>query len=213
MQGLVSETRRPYYSGALLESFEAELEDTESADDLSAVMSDNLRRLGFSHFAYMRFSEGAEGSATAQVLTEYPPAWRQHYVAAKHFATDPAIWSCTSRVTPVAWHELMQEPALPHRSRRMFDEAQGYGLCDGVATPLHGAGPTFAVLNAATDLYASNSVELIRLFRNTVHMMAVIFHIHAERCLERRRFSLPRANVSSRQVRKMLRRTCPGGSL
>lgn len=194
--------RQPFFCDTMLDAFEAELECATTADRLCLVLTRNLGNLGFNHFAYMRFSESGDGSPAAHILTQYPTAWRRRYVAAQHVAADPALWRCVSRVTPVAWHELADAGA--ERGGAVFEEARGYGLCDGVATPLRSAHGAFAVLNAATDLYAGQSVELIRLYRNVVHMMSVLFHAHAERCIRRRALTLPLAQVSAYMVRKML---------
>lgn len=203
-QGAAAYGRQPFFCDTMLDAFETELERATTVDRLCLVLTRNLGNLGFNHFAYLRFSEAGDGSPVAHVLTQYPTAWRRRYVAAEHVRADPALWRCVSRVTPVAWHELADAESTSEWGGAVLEEARGYGLRDGVATPLRSAHGAFAVLNAATDLHAGQSVELIRLYRNVVHMMSVLFHAHAERCIRTRALTLPLAHVSAYMVRKML---------
>lgn len=199
--------REPFFCDTMLDAFETEVERATSADRLCTVLARNLGNLGFDHFAYIRFSEAEDGTPAAHVLTQYPLAWRERYVAARHFGSDPALWHTVGRVTPITWYELAEFEAPSERSAAILEEARSHGLCNGVATPLHSAGRTFAVLNAATDLDGYQAVELIRRFRNMVHMMSSIFHAHAERCMQAHALTLPTARISDPLVRKMLHRS------
>jgi LuxR family transcriptional regulator, quorum-sensing system regulator LasR len=101
-------------------------------------------RLGFDTFLYRgRFQTGGSRSVE-HVESNYNPSWRQRYDAARYVQIDPTISHACSSICPLIWadHMYTSGPA-----KMLRDEAQQYGLVEGVTFPVHSRNGDFGMLS------------------------------------------------------------------
>ncbi|HEX5362783.1 MAG TPA: EAL domain-containing protein [Gallionella sp.] len=91
--------------------------------------------LGFDYYLYATGlkTENSTFSFT-KVISTYPAAWIEKYVAEGFAAIDPAVRHCMERRTPFVWSMEAFERA---GAGIMFAEAQRHGIVSGVSIPLY----------------------------------------------------------------------------
>ncbi len=92
-------------------------------------------RLGFDNLLFGYLPQKHMSISAAQVITNFPSAWRQFYRDQHLIEVDPSIIHCTQHQQPWWWQaQNFQLPA----QKRMYEEACMHGLRYGVCLPVHG---------------------------------------------------------------------------
>jgi len=198
--------RASYFCDELIGDLDDKLRSANTLEGSSAVLCRGLEGLGFNSFAYLRFERDYRGAPVARAVSLYPQEWCHRYVEANHFSIDPTLWQCANRVTPVAWHNLRRPENRWYASSDVFDEAHGYGLHNGIAIPIHSGNGGFSLMNATTDLYGKESVRLVKVFQDMVHMMSLVFHSHIENRIVQSKLQLPEAKFPYREIHRFVRK-------
>lgn len=121
-------------------------------DDWSSIeqrLANNLRDLGFDVFNYYVLRPPA-GMPAPQNMRSYPEEWLDHYDASNYALIDPAFSKAAMTVLPFKWDLLYGHPETSDRGRRLFNEAEEFGLRVGVSVPIHGPANGLAVLSVAS---------------------------------------------------------------
>jgi LuxR family quorum-sensing system transcriptional regulator CciR len=118
-----------------------------SVEELSALLGEIAKRLGFSYHALVHHADLANPPRRFIFLQNYPPRWVEAYAHGGLHRLDPAQRLASSRPGSFAWHDL---PALSGLETRMMDAAQAAGLGDGFTVPLHAPGERAASCSFAT---------------------------------------------------------------
>ncbi|WP_131195791.1 helix-turn-helix transcriptional regulator [Lichenihabitans psoromatis] len=106
--------------------------------------------LGFSFFSYAVPSLGAEGANSAGMLmTNYPQGWQDRYQAKQYQVEDPVLVQGHRNLRPFAWGGGDYLKTIGPNERRLFIEAQAFGIVSGFAVPVHGPGRTCGLFSVA----------------------------------------------------------------
>lgn len=130
-----------------LEDLVSTLQAASSLEDLQTVTEELRDHYEIAHAVYHWVNSVGErfGAGT------YSAEWVDRYLEKDYLRTDPVIFGCFQRFTPVVWKELdwSSKPA-----RQMFKDAMDYGLGNqGFTIPIRGPNGQFALftLNAAAE--------------------------------------------------------------
>lgn len=69
------------------------------------------------------------------LLNGWPVEWYRHYMAEKHYRHDPCAALCRTAMGPFVWSDLRRR-LTDHHARRVMDEAEEFGLRDGICVPI-----------------------------------------------------------------------------
>lgn len=118
---------------ALLARFYEELMGVETTDQAFQVLAATAAQLGFDHLAFITRASGREWMYRITAST-YPRQWLQRYAEQNYGATDPVRVRGLNQSKPFTWEEL--QAGLDRSERRIFREAETFGLRSGIATPV-----------------------------------------------------------------------------
>lgn len=132
-----------------LDLFES-LSGCRSVEALYTATARIVHQLGFEHFIYGVRVNLSPGQPYQFVLSGYPEAWFQRYTEAGYENIDPVVHHCIieRRVTPLIWSNQVfrDKPA-----KKLWGEANEFGLAGGVSFPVQGINGERAILSLATS--------------------------------------------------------------
>jgi len=105
-------------------------------------------------------------------FTNYPEAWKSHYVANYLHDIDPTIQAAARSVAPVDWSRLKRDPGY----KNVFQHSRDFGLpFQGMSVPIRGMLGDVGVLCVCSSLSESEWTGLKReitgsLLQNAVHL-------------------------------------------
>ncbi|MGZ5200612.1 MAG: autoinducer binding domain-containing protein [Telluria sp.] len=106
------------------------------------------RSCGFDQVLYGAVPSRHAKFENAFLVSNYSPAWRDHYDAERLAYVDPTVGHCLVSSLPIVWEpDAFAGPA----SRALYEEACAYGIRSGVTLPIHGPNGEFGVLSFASD--------------------------------------------------------------
>lgn len=105
-----------------------------------------LHAQGFRHGLYGGRFRSPAGTVRQIILSGYPNAWIEHYLAEGYAGIDPVVETAYSQPTPVIWHGgLFDTPAR----RALWERAGEAGMQRGVTVPVAAGSNEVALLSAA----------------------------------------------------------------
>lgn len=110
-----------------------------SLTDISLMLGDASRQLGFDRFALVQTHHGQPGLGALR-LTDFPDAWVAQLAGSPRLADDPVLLASQRSVAPFGWHQLDGLLALNQRQRAYMLRARAAGLANGFTVPLHAPG-------------------------------------------------------------------------
>jgi LuxR family quorum sensing-dependent transcriptional regulator len=181
----------------ILKVFEA-ANEIEQAPDLAAVVTRlraSLERFGFTACLAMNLPNQDNKRWHEHVLiNEWPPAWYERYMTAGHYRHDPCAARCRTSAGPFVWSEIGYH-ALEEPAQRVMNEADEFGLREGICIPIHAP---FAYPAAVT--VAGESVDLAPTARYAVHTLAQYAYHAAARIVRAPYKAAPRLSAREREV-------------
>lgn len=155
--------------------FAARLELAEGSVARVAALEQAVAGYGVSCFAYLN---AGQRMGPVHLETTYPDAWIAQYVANGYQHVDPVTLTARRTILPFRWRSLIDGDEGPG-ARRVFAEAETFGLADGLSVPIHGldgfAMMSLAVADAALFSAAGQAA------RHAVQLMAFHYHAAVER--------------------------------
>jgi len=145
-----------------------------SIEELTALCSEECRRLGFHSFVYALRVPTSFANAQVIMLDGYPEGWVTRYFEAAHFAADPVMAWCLKNIVPVRWSDLVLEPGS--HAEMVMREAAEYGLRDGVTMPVHGAQGELGILSLSLDAPSELARPITE--RALPHVQLLASHLH-----------------------------------
>ncbi len=188
---------RKWRTGKLeaLEEFIEHLQRAEALHDLQAATERLRGHYKISHIVYHWVNSAGErfGAGT------YSSDWVDRYLEMEYLRTDPVIFGCLQRFTPVDWKQLdwSTKPA-----RTFFQEAVEYGIGNqGYTIPMRGPKGQFALFTANNSCDDGPWQKFVD--KNARDLM-VIAHEFNQKALEfETEISAPTANLSPRELSAM----------
>jgi DNA-binding CsgD family transcriptional regulator len=120
---------------SLIEAFDARLAGCASQADLSMLLDDALRELGFEYFALLHHASLGGGGSALIRIDNYPPGWTAELAADPQAADDPVHLACGRTSIGFPWERLDGLIPLTRRHRDVLARSAWHGLGPGFTVP------------------------------------------------------------------------------
>ena len=131
--------------------------------------------MGFRYFAYLGF-----GQADPVLISSYPKRWSEHYFAQGYQDVDPVVAFARSGRSTMQWTREAARQFRLHAQKRLFDDADEFGIRHGISVAITGGFNRFAVFTFAVDEVNSTHGRMVAEATDIVQLMGLTFHAHAD---------------------------------
>ena len=147
---------------------------------LGEALMEALAVLDIESYAYLLIPTG---HATAQLISNYPAAWTQHYLAHRYETIDPVIVEARNAPRSFIWGPGSNCDTRSDSRAEFFEEAARFGIRCGFTIPIHDGQPHVAALTLAADARQSSFNRAIERSEAALQLVAALFHRAARRAL------------------------------
>lgn len=144
--------------------------------ELEHLFSQALADLGYRQWAYQVVHADTIIDEEPLIITTFPEVWHAHYAASGYHLIDPVVRLGPRQVTPFQWSALSFGIEPTPDQRRMFDEAEEFGVAEGVGIPIHGPNGALAMASMVSDEAPEALTRLMAASGHEVHLMSLAFH-------------------------------------
>jgi LuxR family transcriptional activator of conjugal transfer of Ti plasmids len=155
--------------------------DTASLAD---ILAEVLLRLDIPSYAYLLIPTGRD---PAQLISNYPLAWTQYYLARRYETLDPVILEARTAPESFLWGPGSRLDAGCNDRSAFFEEAARFGIRSGFTIPIRDGRSHLAALTLAADACPPRFVRAIRRSDAALQLIATLFHRAARRSLVQER--------------------------
>lgn len=180
-----------------VDAFVRNVAAVETEVDLSSLIFDVARELGFSFFALTHHVDTSPQSQSAAIrLHNYPREWEAYFEEKRLGRSDPVHRASQLTTIGFRWVQLPAMIDLTGRDREILGEAARHGIGDGFTVPAHVPGDINGSCSFATEFGRELHVDHLA----TAQLIGA-FSFEAARRLARQRGLAPRGmpHVSDRQ--------------
>jgi LuxR family quorum-sensing system transcriptional regulator CciR len=167
--------------------FERRVQLCESDAELSTLLGDAVRELGFEHYAIVEQASFCREEPQFISLDNYPEAWAEEFVGGLLYLDDPVLQASQRTQKAFRWTDVAKLLKVNHRHARVIERSQRYGMGSGMTVPANVPGEpcgscSFAVKRGkdlpedrlrAAELIAIDAVDTSRRLRGLPHIGAV----------------------------------------
>ncbi|MDP3494675.1 MAG: autoinducer binding domain-containing protein [Hyphomonadaceae bacterium] len=148
-----------------------------NVEELDATMADYLRRFDINAFVLCRATDAEKLPSAARIAGSSKREWRAHYDANGLAKSDGILGWGSGTAAPTTWMTFRQDQVAKGNTARIYDEASEFGLHDGFYLPIHQHDGSML----AVSMMASQKLPETRSTLAALHMLAVYYHLAAER--------------------------------
>lgn len=164
--------------------FLKDLAETETAGDITALMTETRKALGYRGFSYagLRPSENSHGTAVylsdgMVALSDQSMDWVMNYVNKNHQHNDPVVRASISQTLPLVWGPDFMAGYRSTGEEEMMADAYEWGLRHGITVVVRSSTGTLGLLSlTALEAVPDPDGSLTQLF----HLIAIHLHEHAQ---------------------------------
>jgi len=160
---------------AYVDKFIADIDASQSIDDVFSALQKHLERLGFKRFSYWLLSP-EHGPRRPLFISSYPKEWLDRYIEQNYASADPVPRQVARVSRPFFWGGLIHGPYLTKTQRLIFNEGKEFGLHSGASVPIHGPGKAKASFSVANDMNEEEFNKLFLTRRHEIHLIATYAH-------------------------------------
>jgi LuxR family transcriptional activator of conjugal transfer of Ti plasmids len=173
------------------------LSTAEYPQDFCKAMAHAATALDLSCFAYLALKRAEEEEP--RLISTYPSQWTDHYLRNSYQAIDPVVAQALRTPEPFRWGIDSGSRLSSTAEQKLFDEAAQFGIRFGYTVPIHDGHGPIAALTFAADARRPHFERCIDSNGRVLQLMAMYFHAHVRRELEKDRF-VNRARLSPREL-------------
>jgi DNA-binding CsgD family transcriptional regulator len=171
-----------------------------NVEELDKTMADYLRRFDINTFVLCRATDKKKRPSAARIAGSSKREWRAHYETNGLVKFDDILVWGENTAAPTTWMNFRQDQKKKGNKTQIYDQAGEFGLRDGFYLPIHQHDGSML----AVSMMASQKLPEARSTRAALHMLAVYYHLAAERLglLEKPQPELPpgRPVLTKRQL-------------
>lgn len=147
---------------------------------LGEALIETLAVLDISSYAYLLIPTSRPA---ARLISNYPPAWTEHYLACRYETTDPVIVEAHNAPRSFTWGPGLHLDSRSESRIEFFEEAARFGIRCGFTIPIHDGQSHLAALTLAADARQSSFNRVIERSEVALELIATLFHRAARRSL------------------------------
>ena len=172
-----------------------EIKTAPRAEDLSAVLSNICKRMGFDYFALTHHADMTQAPGRIVRLHNYPSRWVAHYDGNAFGIADPVHRASQASCVGFLWSDMRTMIPLTASDRRILALGREYGIGNGFTVPVHVPGEL-----PGSCTFANNSGEPIDQAALPLAQLVGIFAFEsARRCWGIRSFEQNPPRLTNRQ--------------
>ena len=99
------------------------------------LLNEVCRELGFAYFALLHHVSLVDPGQSDILLENYPPAWREHFLANGFGQHDPVHFASRRTSMPFRWCDLGRLVRLDAAQRLVLERSRRFGIGDGFTVP------------------------------------------------------------------------------
>ena len=160
----------------LLQDYLDRLRQAGNAEQLSAALTFAAQGLGAPLFAYLALPTSL--GARPRLITNYPPAWRDHYMARRYDTCDPVVHRFQRDPDPFEWSSALAGDCAFEQA--FFGEAHDFGIGYGYTVPMRFWHGRYAAVTFASDIRSMEFRHSIR--SNGLGLAAIALNFHLQVC-------------------------------
>jgi LuxR family quorum-sensing system transcriptional regulator CciR len=131
-----------------IHAFVGQLNLAGDLNDLSRIVDDITRQLGFDYFALGHHARVFSDNLLQ--ISNYPHAWAERFVARAYLSDDPAVVACQKTILGFLWSDIHHLITLSERQKIFLAESRDAGLGEGFTVPIHLPGECAGSCNFVT---------------------------------------------------------------
>lgn len=148
-----------------------------NVQELDATMADFLRRFGINTFILCRATDAKKRPTAVRIAGSSNQEWRAHYNDNGLVKSDDILGWGDRTAAPTTWISFRENQATQGKKAQIYDQAAEFGLLDGFYLPIHQHDGSML----AVSMMASYKLPETRSTLAALHMLAVYYHLAAER--------------------------------
>ncbi|MBZ9939282.1 LuxR family transcriptional regulator [Mesorhizobium sp. BR1-1-16] len=170
--------------------------DLSEGEEETQIIADTLvRALGFTYFSYglpWLASDWGRPNDIGMLLSTYPEDWQNLYRRRNYHSADAVILYGRHALRPFNWGDERHLRGLEPSARRIFFEAQDFGISSGIAIPVHGPRNMSGVFSVAGPEARQPEADIGQPALHALLAVAQMVHAHVVQWRTERR---PQATV------------------
>jgi LuxR family quorum-sensing system transcriptional regulator CciR len=116
--------------------------------ELSCIVDDMTRHLGFEYFALGYHARVLSDNLFQ--ISNYPISWAERFVTRGYLSDDPAVVACQKTIVGFLWSDMHRLITLSERQKIILAESRSAGLGEGFTVPAHLPGECAGSCNFVT---------------------------------------------------------------
>lgn len=165
----------------VFQRFVEQLNDSHEPNKFRRAMAEAAAAFDLPCFAYLRMPR--DGKSLAALISTYPPAWTEYYLAHHYERLDPVIRQVQTSLEPFEWGQERSSRPLSVSEKVFFDEARGFGISCGLTIPVKDSTGPVAAVTFATEKFSAAFKKTIDENRRALQLMSISLHSHVRRKL------------------------------
>ena len=161
----------------LFRAFVERINDNSDLLSLRSAMADIVAAFDLDCFAYL-FSP-LQVDAEVKLISNYPDAWTEHYLAEGYQKLDPVIDKVVRQSEPFQWGHACWSQGLSAPQLQLLDEAVQFGIRCGITIPINDPRCRIAALTFAAHQGYDRFSRCMGQHQSLFQLLAVLLHSRA----------------------------------
>jgi LuxR family quorum-sensing transcriptional regulator LasR len=173
-----------------------EISNHQTESELTSSLAEITNLLRFDLYHYVGNFAVDQRKVTRQMLSTFPAAWNEKYVAFNYERIDPIVRHAQTNITPLAWGKLRN---LPPEQQEVIDAARAHGIGNAVSFSVHSRNGGIGILSFANTVQRGDTDYLITRCLPEGNLVATFVHDAMRRIVNKERQAL-QAPLTRREV-------------
>lgn len=158
--------------------FVEETQRAATVEEVSALVIQHYKNIGYDYVTIWSLPAPGQPPEQGVMLNTRPTAYIERYVEEDQIKLDPAITELRNSLRPYSWSDIKQRRALSKKEVSIIDEAQEFGINDGVIVPIVTVEGSLSVVSPC-----GGNPDLSQRARSAVEIIGIVGHQALKRVL------------------------------
>ncbi len=152
------------------------LDQAKDVGEVERLLVNWCEDMGFGRTVLGYFPHGLEtsphGLETSEPLLigSYSRVWLERYLEENYAGVDVVVERSFQGLVPFTWGDRDDRRGYNRPQKKLFSEADTFGISRGVSVPVHGPGKSMAIMSVATDEGDAGFTRLAASSLHAVHL-------------------------------------------
>ncbi len=182
------------------------IQGVQTVEEIHAVCAQLCENYGYDHFLYAAMIPTSFVKPYRIIISGYPSQWRDHYTESEYDHVDPTVSYCASHSTPLLWSQVDRLPLGPvsRKARTFMEDAQDFGLRDGVSIPVHSLQGDRGMFSLSSDEEPARAASRISATLADANLFSLYLHEAVLRVFSQQELPLGRVHLTDREQECLL---------